>query len=151
VILKRNPNYHGPRPHVFDVIAIREDANASAALDHLVNRGWDGIASMSDPVLDPGGPVDAPWGPSSTAAAGDDRRYFLKPDASTRLIAFNSSTGIFSDPQVRRAAALALDRAALAAAWGMLPTDQLLSPSLPGYGTGTCTRFRAPWRGPRPG
>jgi ABC-type oligopeptide transport system substrate-binding subunit len=58
-------------------------------------------------------------------------RLFLTPEARTRFIAFNTSRGIFSDPVVRRAAAMALDRIALAAAWGAAPTDQLLSPALP--------------------
>jgi ABC-type oligopeptide transport system substrate-binding subunit len=45
----------------------------------------------------------------------------------------DTSRGIFADPDVRRAAALALDRSALAAAWGELPTDQLLSAALSAF------------------
>jgi ABC-type oligopeptide transport system substrate-binding subunit len=133
VILKRNPNYRGPRPHALDAIAIREDADAGAALDRVQNQGWDGITSLSDPELDPGGPLARRWGPGSVAAAGSDQRYFLTPELGTRFIAFDSSRGIFAYQRVRRAASLALDRDALAAAWGDLPTDQLLPPPLPGY------------------
>ncbi len=132
VILKRNPNYHGPRPHALDAIAIREDADAGAALDGVQNQGWDGITSLSDPELDPGGSLARRWGPGSVAAAGSDQRYFLTPELATRYIAFNSSRGIFADAEVRRAASLALDRHALAAAWADVPTDQLLPPALPG-------------------
>jgi len=133
VILKRNPNYHGPRPHALDAIAIREDADASAALDRVQNQRWDGITSMAAPELDPGGPLALQWGAGSAAAAGGDQRYFLTPELGSRYIAFNSSRGIFADQRVRRAASLALDRDALAAAWSDVPTDQLLPAALPGY------------------
>jgi ABC-type oligopeptide transport system substrate-binding subunit len=133
VILKRNPNYPGPRPQRFDAIAILEGVSASIALDWTEQRGWDGITSLSDPLLDVGGAVDRRWGAGSTAVARGDQRYVLTPQSATRFIAFNGSRGIFADARVRRAAALALDRSALAAAWGALPTDQLLSPALPHY------------------
>jgi ABC-type oligopeptide transport system substrate-binding subunit len=133
VILERNPNYDGPRPHALDFIAIREDADASAALDGVQNHGWDGITSLSDPELDPGGPLARQWGPGSVAAAGDDQRYSLTPELGSGYIAFNSRRGIFADQRVRRAASLALDRDALAAAWADVPTDQLLPQGLPGY------------------
>jgi DNA-binding SARP family transcriptional activator/ABC-type oligopeptide transport system substrate-binding subunit len=133
VVLKRNPNYRGPRPHSLDAIAIREGVDATAALDLLQRREWDGITSLSDPLLDPGRAVDQRWGAGSAAARRGDRRYFTTPEARTRFIAFDSSRGIFADPKVRRAAALALDRSALAATWGALPTDQLLSAALPAF------------------
>jgi peptide/nickel transport system substrate-binding protein len=131
VILKRNPNYTGPRPQRFDAIAILEGVGASIALDWTEQRGWDGITNLSDPLLDPSGAVDRRWGKGSPAAVRGDERYFLTPESATRFIAFNANGGIFADARVRRAAALALDRRALAAAWGALPTDQLLSPALP--------------------
>ena len=133
VVLKRNPNYRGPRPHSLDAIAIREGVDATAALDLVQRREWDGITSLSDPLLDPGRAVDQRWGAGSPAARRGDRRYFTTPEARTRFIAFDSSRGIFADADVRRAATLALDRSALAAAWGALPTDQLLSAALPAF------------------
>jgi len=77
--------------------------------------------------------VDRQWGPGTAAAARDDQRYFVTPLPRTRFVAFNASRGIFADPLVRRAASLALDRSALAAAWRQAPTDQILSPALPGF------------------
>jgi ABC-type oligopeptide transport system substrate-binding subunit len=132
ILLRRNPNYPGPRRQTFDAIAIREKGDASAALDQIQNKGWDGITSMFDPALEPGGLVDRRWGAESPAAP-DKQQFFLTPQSATRFIAFNGSRGIFTDARVRRAAALAIDRSALAAAWGALPTDQLLSPALPQY------------------
>jgi len=102
-------------------------------VDRVQNYGWDGITSMADPELDPGGPLARQWGAGSAAAARGDQRYFLTPQLGSSYIAFNSSRGIFADQRVRRAASLALDRRALAAAWGEVPTDQLLPPTLPGY------------------
>ena len=131
-ILRRNPNYRGPRRHAFDAIAIREKGDASAALDRIENGTSEGITSMFDPALEPGGLIDQRWGPDSTAAPGR-QRYFLTPESATRFIAFNAGRGVFADARARRAAALAIDRDALAAAWGALPTDQLLSPAFPGY------------------
>ena len=132
VILKRNPNYAGPREPAFDAIAIREGADASAALGDIQNGGWDGITSLFDPALQPGGAVDRRWGELSSVDP-KDQRYFLTPMLGARYIAFNSEHGIFADPTARRAAALAIDRRALAAAWGTTPSDQLLSPAFPGY------------------
>jgi DNA-binding SARP family transcriptional activator/ABC-type oligopeptide transport system substrate-binding subunit len=132
VILQRNPNYVGPRPHALDFIAIREDADASAAMDGVQNHGWDGITSMSDPELDPGGPLARRWGPGSVAAAEGDQRYFVTSELGSRYIAFDPRRGIFADQRVRRAASLVLDRDALAAAWGDVPTDQLLPLALSG-------------------
>jgi DNA-binding SARP family transcriptional activator/ABC-type oligopeptide transport system substrate-binding subunit/outer membrane protein assembly factor BamB len=133
VVLKRNPNYRGPRPHSLDAIAIREGVDATAALDLVQRREWDGITSLPDPLLDPGRAVDQRWGARSPAARRGDRRYFTTPEARTRFIAFDTSRGIFADPEVRRAAALALDRTALATTWAELPTDQLLSAALPAF------------------
>jgi peptide/nickel transport system substrate-binding protein len=142
VILKRNPNYSGPRPHALDAIVIREDAAASAALDLVQNAGWDGITNLPDNALAPDGLVDQCWGPNSAAATNGDQRYFLTAQASTRYIAFNASRGPFADPRIRRAAALALDRTALAAAWEEAPTDQLLSPAFRGYERRPTSRLR---------
>jgi DNA-binding SARP family transcriptional activator/ABC-type transport system substrate-binding protein len=133
VVLKRNPNYHGPRPQSLDAIAIREGVDATAALNLVQRRDWDGITSLSDPLLEPGRSVDQRWGAHGAAARSGDRRYFTTPEARTRFIALDSSRGVFADPDVRRAAALALDRTALAATWGALPTDQLLSAALPAF------------------
>ena len=58
VILKRNPNYQGPRPHALDAIALREGVDAAAAVERINQNGWDGIVSSGhngsnpiDPLL----------------------------------------------------------------------------------------------------
>jgi ABC-type oligopeptide transport system substrate-binding subunit len=132
VILKRNPGYIGSRTRAFDAIAIREGADVSHALDRIQKGRWDGITNLAEPGLEPGGAVARRWGTTGSARPGH-QRYFLIPRMATRFIAFNSTNGIFADPLVRRAAALALDRRALATAWGVVPSDQPLSPAFIGF------------------
>jgi ABC-type transport system substrate-binding protein len=60
-------------------------------------------------------------------------QYTALPGASlTGFLAFNSTHPPFSDPDVRRAAALAIDRERLAELWRHVPTSQLLPPMMPG-------------------
>ena len=144
VILKRNPNYHGPRPHALDAIAIREGVDASLALRRVQQEGWDGITSLADPTLNPGGPIDQQWGAGSSNAAKGDQRYFAVPNGTWgNYLLFNAGRPLFSHRNVREAVAYALDRPSLAQAegddplngGGYLPTDQLLPPHLQDAGS----------------
>jgi ABC-type oligopeptide transport system substrate-binding subunit len=135
VILKRNPNYRGPRPHALDAIALREGVDAAVAVDRVQHEGWDGIVSSGqngpapfDPLLEPQGPLASKYG--KVASTGD--QYVPVPLPQMGFLALNVGRGLFADPTVRRAAALALDRTALAAVWGEDPTDQFLPPIFPG-------------------
>jgi peptide/nickel transport system substrate-binding protein len=136
VILKRNPNYHGPRPHALDAIALREGVDAAVAVDRIQHEGWDGIvssghngSSLFDPLLGPRGALASRYGEKSSGA----NRYIPVPVPETGFIALNATRGPFTNPAMRRAAALAINRAALAAIWGQVPTDQLLPPMFPGF------------------
>jgi DNA-binding SARP family transcriptional activator/ABC-type oligopeptide transport system substrate-binding subunit/outer membrane protein assembly factor BamB len=136
VILKRNPNYHGPRPHALDAIALREGVDAAAALERVRHGGWDGIISSGrassgwlDPLLEPNGPVARQYGKRSS----NREQYIATAFPETGFIVLNSVRGPFADRAMRRAAALAVDRAAVAAVWGELPSDQLLPPGAPGF------------------
>jgi ABC-type transport system substrate-binding protein len=133
VILRRNRNYGGRRPQHLDAIALREGVAPSAAFERVGAGDWDGTTSLEDPALEPGGLLAERWGLGSAAARRGDQRAFFTPKAANRVIAFNSAHGIFQDPDVRLAASLALDRRALARAWGVVAVDQLLSPALPAY------------------
>ena len=131
VILKRNPNYPGPRSQQLDAIVIREGIDAGLAVERIEQGGWDGITALFDPLLDPGGQLDQRWGPDSGGAeAAPD--YVAASQPTTGFIALNASRGIFADPKIRRAAALALDRSALAAPYGLTPSSAFLPPGVPG-------------------
>jgi DNA-binding SARP family transcriptional activator/ABC-type transport system substrate-binding protein len=136
MILKRNPNYHGPRPHALDAIALREGVDSTVALDRVRHGGWDGIISsgrasseLLDPLLDPTGAVASRYG----GAPSNGDQYIPVTFPETGYIVLNAVRGPFADPTIRRAAALAVDRAAVAAVWHQVPSDQLLPPGFPGF------------------
>jgi peptide/nickel transport system substrate-binding protein len=76
MILKRNPNYSGPRPHQLDAIALREGIDPGQAIGRVEDGSWDGIVNLYDPLLDPAGAIAEDWGPGSPAAIDGDQRYF---------------------------------------------------------------------------
>jgi len=140
-ILKRNPNYHGPRPHRLDAIALREGIDPGQAVARVEGGGWDGITNLGDAVMDPNGQVAKQWGPGGTLAAAGGQRYYVVPDGGLSYLDFNAGRPLFSNRSVREAVAYALDRPALArltgnlnfgVAVGALPTDQLVPPDQPG-------------------
>ena len=135
VILKRNPNYHGPRPHRLDAIALREGVDAGYAVDHVQHGGWDGIVSSGhngstpiDPLLAPTGAIASQY--HKSAVDGD--QYVTVPLPGDGVLALNARRAPFADPAIRRAAALAIDSKPLAAAWSAIPAAQLLPPMFPG-------------------
>jgi serine/threonine protein kinase/ABC-type oligopeptide transport system substrate-binding subunit/DNA-binding winged helix-turn-helix (wHTH) protein len=130
-ILKRNPNYTGPRPHAFDAIALREGIDPGIAVGLVESRTWDGVIHIFDPLLNPTGPVADKYGAGDPS--GMAFYYSATPHPLTGFVAFNASRPPFSDPDVRRAAALAIDREAIAAIWGHPPTDQFLPPVIAGF------------------
>lgn len=138
VILKRNPNYTGPRPQALDAIALREDIDAGLSLRRVQEQGWDGIVNVSNPLLDPGGAVAQRWGSGSQATAQSQQFWFAVPYPGVEALVFNAGRRPFSDPTVRRAAAFALNRAALVGATTSpeVPSAQLLPLNEPGYRTG---------------
>jgi serine/threonine-protein kinase len=131
VILRRNPNYAGPRSATFDAIALREGVDTGIAVRSVESGDWDGITHVNDSLLAPAGPV-AGRHQLGNASAGSPT-YLAAPMPITGFFAFNTSTAPFDDPDIRRAAALAIDREALAALWRNLPSDQILPPNMPGF------------------
>jgi DNA-binding SARP family transcriptional activator/ABC-type transport system substrate-binding protein/outer membrane protein assembly factor BamB len=150
VILKRNPNYHGPRPHALDAIALQEGLDATAALDRVRRGDADGIISSSrassellDPLLDPSGEVASRYG----RAFANEAQYVPATYLETGFIMLNSVRGPFADRGVRRAAALAVNRRVNAAVWSSVPSDQLLPPGFPAFHDRHLYALGAPTRG----
>jgi DNA-binding SARP family transcriptional activator/ABC-type transport system substrate-binding protein/DNA-binding beta-propeller fold protein YncE len=136
ILLKRNPDYDGPRPHALDAIVLREGVDASTAFDRVRHGDADGIVSSStasvawlDPLLAPGGLVASRYRKGSPN--GD--RYVAAGYAETGFIMLNAAHGPFADPSVRRAAALVINRTANALVWDNVPSDQLLPPGFPAF------------------
>ena len=82
--------------------------------------------------LEPGGQVDQEWGSGSDAAARGDQRYFVSPMQAIDAVALNPNDPFLSDPTVREAISLAIDRTAQAEIFAGMVTTSLLSPAVPG-------------------
>jgi ABC-type transport system substrate-binding protein len=126
MILKRNPNYKGPRPPL-DAIGFREGIEPEQAVARVDSGKADAVLAAGEPLLEPTGPIAKRPRESTTS------RYETLPQLGGGLLALNSGRPLFSDVRVRRAASHAIDRAALAAIFGETPSASLLRPGIPGY------------------
>src|SRR5262249_13446216 len=126
-VARRNPNYHGPRPHQLDAIAFQSQTDVSQAIRAITAGKADYIAPPASPLS--GDQLASRYG----AQAGGKRRYFRTALLGVDELAFNTTRGIFANPSLRRAANFALDRPAMAAALDDLPDDRYLPPGIPGY------------------
>jgi DNA-binding SARP family transcriptional activator/streptogramin lyase len=127
VVLRRNPNYRGPRPQHLDAVVYR------AA--HRVEDAAAGVASGSaDYVEERGAPLaaDSPIARRFGHGSPAQRRYMLTPLLGTDELVFNTHSRPVESAAVRRAIGLALDRPMLASAVGDLATDRYLPPGMPG-------------------
>jgi DNA-binding SARP family transcriptional activator/ABC-type transport system substrate-binding protein len=136
MILQRNPNYTGPRPHQFDAFAIREGIDPGEAVGRVQQGTWDAVSELNkwvtnfpfveDPLFAPGGPLER----ASGSQAGDGPSYQSTTLPSVDYLAFNASRPLFSRRRIRTAVASALDRSALAAIRGETASGQLMPPTI---------------------
>ena len=132
LVLKPNPNYHGPRPRRLDAIVYRTGVDTGTAAAQ-VERGSTDYVGGSDVAL----------APTTLVARAAGGRYKLVANNWTERLALNTRRPTFADAHIRRALAYALDRHALAATFDggafQLPTRGLLPPNMfgsdnrPGY------------------
>jgi ABC-type transport system substrate-binding protein/class 3 adenylate cyclase len=133
VVLKKNPNYHGPRGQPFDAIAIQMNMAAATAIGRVQDGTLDAaMLDGGDPISYPASTIAGEWGPGSANAALGDQRWFGGPRLGVDYLVLNPTRPAFKDPDVRRAVALALDRAAISSIWVTAPSVELLVPSVPG-------------------
>jgi len=140
IVLRRNPNYDGPRPAELEQIdyelgvpperAIERVESGTA--DYYSNRGLGQVIPAPDVAR-----LDARYGPGSEAARAGAQRFFLTTDPAVHYLVFNTHRPPFDDARVRRAVNFAIDRRALARepfpdVTGR-PTDQFLPPGLAGF------------------
>jgi len=133
-VLKRNPNYHGSRPHNFDEIDYQA-STGSAQNVREIEAGTSDFAVVSDL---PGGQLAslaARYGPDSPAARAGRQRFFVNPLFGFLYLAFNTSRPLFANADLRKAVNYALDRRAIAqgCAFQCQPTEQFLLPGIPGF------------------
>jgi YVTN family beta-propeller protein len=142
LVLRRNPNYDGPRPHRLAEIRYTLGVRAERAVA-AVEAGRADYVVLNPQDLTPGAPValgrrlTKRYGPRSEAARAGGQQLFTQPSLSVYSFAFNTRRGPFTDRRLRRAASFAMDRRALAEHTGGgelgRPTDQFIPPGLPGF------------------
>lgn len=141
-VLKRNPNYTGPRPHRLAEIVYTTGFSTPQSVARA-------LAGQTDYVPDAGG--SASWtkfnrryGAHSPAAHAGHQRVFIDqvPSGTVVALTLNTSRHLFANARLRRAVNYAIDRRALArqgafnpitGALTAAPTDQYLVQGLPGY------------------
>jgi YVTN family beta-propeller protein len=141
-VLRRNPNYDGPRPQGLAEIRYDIGWSPDRALAEVEAGRADYVeldAFTADEPLSTAdvAELDARIGPGSEASSASDPVFLTQPSLSTYQFVFNATRPPFDDVRLRRAVSYAIDRRALAEYTGFgdpaRPTDQLLAPGIPGY------------------
>jgi YVTN family beta-propeller protein len=144
VVLKRNPNYHGRRPHQFARIALTVRISPKRAV-HEIEAGLADytIVGLEAPASAAGATLlsrlPARYGARSAAAARGAQQYFAHPGTQLDYFMLNTHRPLFSNERMRQAVNYAINRRALARlgdAFAPLPahpTDHYLPPGMPGY------------------
>jgi peptide/nickel transport system substrate-binding protein len=142
VVLARNPNYHGSRPHHFARIEIATGISYQRGVADVETRAAD-YMTLAGPgaagVQALASQLDARYGPGSRAARDGAKQYFLSPQPAVDYFALNTHRPLFQDARMRQAVSYAIDREALAREGDPYdslpdrPTDHYLAPGIPGY------------------
>jgi serine/threonine-protein kinase len=132
-VVRRNPNYGGPRPHNLDAVVYVAGIDTGPAAEQIVQGKLDYLAEEYPDygALQPGGDIARRYASEDANASGRPRYVSLRLPG-LRWLAFNTRHGPFVDIDARRAVNALLDRLALAAPDGGVPTDQYLPPALMG-------------------
>jgi peptide/nickel transport system substrate-binding protein len=140
MVLKRNPNYTGPRPRRLKEIVYTGGFSDSQSISRIVSRKTDYVPSVrTDPHL--ASRLKHQYGPGSRAARAGHQQLFINPRLITDMLTLNTSRPLFWNARLRRAVNYAIDRRALARQGGFFngpgpltatPTDQYLAPGIPG-------------------
>jgi DNA-binding SARP family transcriptional activator/ABC-type transport system substrate-binding protein len=133
-VVKRNPNYPGPRPQRLDAIVFRRPNVPKADAVSQIERGEaDHLGEFdvlpASPLVANGAVADR-YGPPHRAGSP---RFFVSPLLAVHHIALNAQRPLFSDARLRRAVNFALDRRAISDTYGWPPADHYLPPGMPGY------------------
>jgi YVTN family beta-propeller protein len=111
LVLRRNPNYHGDRPHHLDQIVYAIGIDPARALEEVEagksDYAVDGVPGGAEPGL------KAKYGAGSKAAKEGRQQYFISPASGARYLHMNTNRPLFADVRLRRAVNYALDREAL--------------------------------------
>ena len=144
VVLMRNPNYHGRRPHHFARIELAVGVSTKQAVSEIeagladytpvgleASAGAASAAHLSQ--------LAARYGAGSAAAARGAQQYFDNPASQLDYFVLNTHRPLFSDVRMRQAVNYAIDRRALArlgdafAPVPAQPASHYLPPGMPGF------------------
>ena len=138
VVLTRNPNYRGNRPHRLARIELAVGISAQHAIADVEAGAADyAIGTIFDTAQ--AATLAARYGPGSPAAKSGHERYFVNTYPQLDFFALNTHRPLFADLRLRRAVNYAINRAELARMGDyFLPlpehaTDHYLPPGIPGY------------------
>ena len=129
LVLRRNPNYHGDRPHRLDQIEFALEVDPSRALEEIEAGKADWAAELPTGA---GPRLESQYGPGSKAAKAGHQQYFISTAIAMRYLHMNTSRPLFSDARLRRAVNYAVDRPALVAQGRRFEESNLFSnPGMP--------------------
>jgi YVTN family beta-propeller protein len=138
IVLTRNPNYHGNRPHrlarIEEAVGVPGQRAVAEVEKGAADVALDGEVDTSNVAR-----LAARYGPRSPAGRSGRQQFFVTPQAALDFLTLNTHRPLFSDVQLRRAVNYAIDRAALARLGNAVarlperPIDHYLTPGIPGY------------------
>jgi YVTN family beta-propeller protein len=134
-VLRSNPNYRGDRPHLLQRIEVV--VGPPNPIAQIEASKLDYAIGASIPARQ-GARLERLYGAHSAAARGGRQRYFTSRGLEVDTLYLNTKRSLFADARMRRAAAYAVDRSALAATGGAFstaaaPAQMSLPPGTPGF------------------
>jgi peptide/nickel transport system substrate-binding protein len=144
VVLMRNPNYHGRRPHHFARIELTVGISPKRAVSEIEA----GVADYTPVGLEASAAAAMAahlsqladqYGARSAAAARGAQQYFANPSSQLDYFVLNTQRPLFRDVRMRQAVNYAINRRALAQLGDGFdplptkPTDHYLPPGIPGF------------------
>ena len=137
-VLLPNPKYHGSRPRRSARIVVQANVPEAKAISLADHGRVDMIAaSAAGELLAPGGVIDRRARRSSKLA----KQYHVYQAPIFDYFVFNTRRPLFRNPRLRRAVDYALDRRALASAFGDRAADRVVPSAVPGYPAGHIFRL----------
>jgi YVTN family beta-propeller protein len=142
IVLLRNPNYRGSRPHQLARIEMAAGISSQRGVANIDAGTADytflfgSLPSVTIRTL--ASHLAARYGPGSPAASAGRQQYFVDTQG-LDFLDLNTHRPLFANVRLRRSVNYAIDRRALAQLGDgsdplpELPTDQYLPPGMPGY------------------
>ena len=88
-IMRRNPNYHGPRPQRLDALVWDIHVDTGTAASRVIKGTLDGVYDQEGQVLSPQSQIARDY---ATPTAGEPR-YLRIPGRGVRFLSFNTNYG----------------------------------------------------------